>query len=225
MYVPTMYTAPDADAPATIIDEHPLAVLVTNGDGGIPWATHLPVIVPASARPALRRDDGGGAGLLGHMNRANPHWSSLHDGDGARLVFQGPGGYVSPAVYPAEPSAPTWDFVSVHVRGSLRIITDRDETMHVVRATAGALERRFGDGWCPASSLPYFEQLLSGVGAFEFHVEDVEAMFKLSQEKPADVRRDVADWLGTGSGRDARRLAELVRGTVPPERPECRRPT
>jgi len=199
MFVPSHYRIEDHTWHRRIIDGHPLATLTTNGET-TPWATRLPALVapgePESG-PLV------GTEIYGHLNRANPHWKALTDGTYARLMFDGPGGFVTPAVYPGDPSAPTWNFVAVHVCGRLRLIRGLEETLEVVRWTALRLERRFGAGWDQTSSVDYFRQIVPGVGAFRLTIESVEALFKLSQEKPADVQESVirhyeADSSGAG---------------------------
>ena len=204
MYVPPEYGPADPAQVREVVSGYPLALLSTNGIG-TPYATHVPVIVrdPDTA-------DGGlaGATLVGHMNRANPHWVALSGGVRALLVFAGPHGYVSPTVYGTTPAAPTWNFVSVHVRGTLRPIEDRRASLGVVVATVRALESRFGDSWDMRPSLDYFRRILPGVGAFTVQVESAEAMFKLSQEQTPEIRQRVVRSFASGN---AGQLAELMR--------------
>lgn len=135
------------------------------------------------------------------MNRMNPHWESLVTGTPGKLIFSGPGTYISPALYETSPAAPTWDFVTVHVQGTIRPILDRMATLAVTRRTAAILEGSFGRGWDQKSSVDYFCSIVGGVGAFEFKVDAVEAMFKLSQEKPARIQqRLIDDFTGSPPG-------------------------
>lgn len=187
MFVPRQYRARDEKWHRRIICDHPLATLVTNGEFE-PHATRLPALIapgePESG-PLV------GVEIIGHMNRANPHWSALADGIPARLMFDGPSGFVTPVVYRTNPAAPTWNFAAVHVCGRLRLVRDQGEALQIVRWTAERLEERFGARWDPTSSLNYFRQILPGVGALRLEVESVEAMFKLSQEKSAEVQESV----------------------------------
>jgi transcriptional regulator len=199
MFVPSQYRIKDENWHRRIIDGYPLATLTTNGETA-PYATRLPALV-APGEP--KSGPLAGTEIVGHLNRANPHWKALAGGAYARLMFDGPGGFVTPAVYPCDPSAPTWNFATVHVCGRLRLIREPEETLQVVRWTAERLEGCFGAGWDQSSSVGYFRRILPGVGAFRLRIESVEAMFKLSQEKPPDVQESVirryeADESGTG---------------------------
>ncbi|MCQ4196069.1 FMN-binding negative transcriptional regulator [Streptomyces parvulus] len=179
-----------------LIRGNPLALAVANGqpDEG-PFATHLPVIFDPD-HPLDRDDDLTGATLLGHMNRANPHWGSLETGGVLLLTFTGPHSYVSPTVYEVTPAAPTWNFTAVHVRGVVEKLDSTDETLAVVQSTVRAFEGEFGNGWDMTDSLGYFRKIAPGVGAFRFTVTGAEGMFKLSQEQPGEVRERVRESFG-----------------------------
>ncbi|MFC7830960.1 FMN-binding negative transcriptional regulator [Streptomyces sp. NPDC057375] len=196
MYVPAAYRADDSWL-RRIVEGYPLATLVTNGQR-TPYATHLPIIFdPRSDDPDSPLE---GSFLLGHLNRANPHWVALTDSIEAKLVFTGPHSYVTPTLYNTSPAAPTWNFVSVHLEGRLHPITEPDETLTVVQETVTKFEERFGDGWKMDESLDYFRHIGVAVGAFRFEVLTADGMFKLSQEKDAEVRRQVADRFSSESG-------------------------
>lgn len=202
MFVPPPYREPDGVWMADLVRGNPLALMVSNGSADTgPYATHLPVI--ASPQTGGAWPDGlDGTTLLGHMNRANPHWKALSETDTGLLTFTGPHAYVSPTVYGTTPAAPTWDFTSVHVRGTLEKIDTEEETLEVVRATVRCLEKAFGADWDMTESVPYFRKILPAVGAFRFTVTGAEGMFKLSQEQAPDIRDRVRE---SFSGRECTR--------------------
>ncbi|GGS27116.1 hypothetical protein GCM10010252_77530 [Streptomyces aureoverticillatus] len=227
MYVPPMYKSVGRGWIRQVMRRYPLATLVTNGPS-VPYATHLPVIFAPGgeadpegekaldgekgldSEKAPDADDLAGTTLLGHMNRANPHWGSLSDAMDAKLIFTGPHSYVTPTIYEQIPAAPTWNFVAAHVEGTLRLLPDFEDTLRVVRATVTQYERDFGDGWQMDESLDYFRMIGPAVGAFRFEVRSAHAMFKLSQEKDTEIQRRVADRFATESG-SAHELALLMR--------------
>lgn len=197
MYVPPIYQVADRALLRAVVRNYPLAILVTNG-GRLPYATHLPIVIRrGSANDGLSLL---GQTLLGHMNRANPHWSSLEHGVPGKLVFSGPHSYITPALYEPGPAAPTWDFITVHLEGVIQLIDDLEETLDVVRETVAIFERDFGSGWQDSESLDYFRQIGRGVGAFTFTVEAADGMFKLSQEKAPDVRDSISRHLLAQNG-------------------------
>jgi transcriptional regulator len=206
MYVPPMYRPNDPAVAVDLIRDNPLATLVSPGPER-PFATHLPAIF---ADPLPGHGDLIGARMLGHMNRQNPHWAALAPQASVVLIFQGPHGYVSPAIYGLPEAAPTWDFTAVHVHGLLRPIDGPEQTLRVIEATVRALEGRLGRGWDMKPSLAYFGRLLPGVGAFQVEVTDVDSMFKLSQEQPSEVRGRVSSAFAASGARPHRRLSTLI---------------
>jgi transcriptional regulator len=210
MFVPSFYREPDSSWMLDLIRANPLALAVTNGspENG-PFATHLPVI-PDPAASGDRSGELQGATLLGHLNRANPHWEALQTGSVLLLTFTGPHSYVSPTVYEKTPAAPTWNFTAVHVRGVVEKIDSTEETLDVVQSTVRAFEGAFGDGWDMTGSLGYFREIVPAVGAFRFTVTGAEGMFKLSQEQPGEVRERVRESFGQSACAYKRETAALM---------------
>ncbi|MFG3438191.1 FMN-binding negative transcriptional regulator [Nonomuraea sp. NPDC047897] len=210
-----MWTPPEfrPDSPARtarLIRENPFAVMTSMGDG-VPLATHVPVIRrPGPDGPPADEVPVDGSILYGHMARANAHWHSLIRSPSALVVFSGPNGYVSPTTYGVTPAAPTWNYAAVHVTGRVRVIDDADATMEVIRATVAALERGREPQWDLGPSLGYARRILPGVVAFEIDVLEVRATFKLSQDKPAELReRVIAEFAASGRGTESE-LAALM---------------
>ncbi|MEU0600924.1 FMN-binding negative transcriptional regulator [Streptomyces sp. NPDC006393] len=210
MFVPSFYREPDSSWMVDLIRGNPLALAVTNGspEQG-PFATHLPVIFDPDTSGDLSGELPG-ATLLGHMNRANPHWAALESGSVLLLTFTGPHSYVSPTVYEKTPAAPTWNFTAVHVRGVVEKIDSVEETLGVVRSTVRAFEGAFGNGWDMTESLGYFREIVPGVGAFRFTVTGADGMFKLSQEQPGEVRERVRESFGNSGCAYRREVAGLM---------------
>lgn len=213
MFVPPPYREPDGSWMVNLIRNSPLALLMSNGSSAKgPFATHLPVIPD----PEMTGDwsaDLSGFTLLGHMNRANPHWAALTSGDTALLTFTGPHAYVSPTVYQVTPAAPTWNFTSVHARGTIQKLEETEsaeETLHVVKSTVRAFEGTFGADWDMTESISYFRQILPGVGSFRFTVSGADGMFKLSQEQRPEIRDRVQREFSERACTRHRATAELM---------------
>ncbi|MEV3861603.1 FMN-binding negative transcriptional regulator [Streptomyces sp. NPDC050095] len=215
MFVPSFYREPHSSWKMDVIRGNPLALAVSNGDpDGVPFATHLPVILDPAQDVAEPPADLSGLRLLAHMNRGNPHWKALEDGGPVLLTFTGPHSYVSPTVYQVTPAAPTWDFTAVHIRGVVEKFDSIDDTLDVVQATVRAYERDFGTGWDMTESLGYFHKIGPAVGAFRVRVTGSDGMFKLSQEQPGEVRERVRESFAASVCSHARATADLI-GKLP----------
>jgi transcriptional regulator len=79
----------------------------------------------------LDADPAGGPGVLrAHVARANPVWKEARSDVESLVVFQGAQCYVSPAWYPSKAEhgkvVPTWNYVIVLGRGTVRFIDDAE---------------------------------------------------------------------------------------------------
>ncbi|MGO1797779.1 MAG: FMN-binding negative transcriptional regulator [Microbacterium sp.] len=183
------YRAPSQDEVNDLVRAHPFALIVSNGGGAAdaPTVTHTPVIIERMAH------DGGfvGGELLGHIARKNPQWEQLTDGESVLLVFTGPHGYVSPTAYADDPNVPTWDYAAVHLTARVTVLADEESGMHVVTRTVEELERHEQVPWDMTASLATFQRIVGGIVSFRFEIIEQRAVFKLSQDKPREVRQKV----------------------------------
>lgn len=180
MYAFPRFTADDPRHAIDLVRDHPFA-LVVSAPGGVPVATHAPVIIE---NPDEVGDTFAGTTLLGHMARVNPQWREVESSPDALLVFSGPHGYVSPSMHGADPSVPTWDYAAVHLTGTIELITDEDGLLDVVERTVAVMETPRSPSWTPSqASRDVFRAIVSGVVAFRVHVREQQSIFKLSQDK------------------------------------------
>jgi transcriptional regulator len=80
MYLPPQFKGDRAQA-AALINEHPFASLVSVGDAGLPYVTHLPLHLEMRGEQMV---------LLGHVAKPNPHWRYLQARPQAVVTFPRP---------------------------------------------------------------------------------------------------------------------------------------
>jgi len=179
-------------------------------DGGGPLVSHVPFV--------LTED---GAAVHAHLVRSNPIARRLREQERAAvLAVSGPDSYISPDWYGAGAmdQVPTWNYVAVHIRGTLR--RRADETL---RAHLDALSARFESElrpkppWMPSKVSPdQLGKLMRSIMPVELSVESVEGTWKLNQNKEDGVRLRAARHVESdGYGQEAGELALLMRS--PPE--------
>ncbi len=187
MYVPDHFREDRTDVLHQAVREIAFATLVTPGLG----ANHLPMLLSDGV-------------LRGHVARANPVWKG---GDGEALaIFLGPHAYVSPNWYPSKAetgkAVPTWNYLTVHARGSIRWTQDADWLRAHVTALSDAHEAPREEPWkvgdAPAS---YIDALLRAIVGFELTVTGLEGKWKLSQNREAGDRAGVHEGFSR-EGRD-----------------------
>jgi len=203
VYVRRPFRSEDREAIQAVMREHGFAMLITAA-GGEPHASQLPFLLEA--------DEGEGHGtLIGHMARGNPQWRDFASGQEALVVFQGPHHYVSPAWYGAPGEyVPTWNYVIVQARGVPSVVEDDEASFAVARDTVAHYESFRAEPWDLEESLERARRLAPGVVAFRLPIATIEASFKLSQDKPPEVRARVIAALEREAP-DAAGLAEAMR--------------
>lgn len=211
MYIPDRYRETNAEAIRAFVDAHPFATLVT-APGGEPRATHLPLLLgPSEAGTNIDGAAIEGAQIIGHVAKANPHWRDFDGQLSALAIFDwGPHAYVSPRWYGEGRYVPTWNYVSVQMRGVPVVIDDPDEH----RAALRLLTERFeATNEYSMDALPedYLQAMVGATVAFRISVDHVDAAFKLNQNRNAEARRGVVDALAASDDSQARAIADLMR--------------
>jgi transcriptional regulator len=186
MYVPPHFAARDPDLAAELIATHGFATLVTAGDDG-PFASHVPLLLDGRA-------------LLGHVARANPQAQHLERGP-VLAIFHGPHAYVSPRSYaPRIDNVPTWNYVVVHVRGRARALSSDDTVALVMRLTA-----QYDPGVTIDAGAA--QRLARALVGFAIDIDEIIPKLKLSQNRPAADREQVARDLAASDDAGARAVA------------------
>jgi transcriptional regulator len=196
VFIPSHFRIDDRETLLDFIEGHGFATLVSTDAAGVPFATHLPLLLDRAAGM-----------LLGHVSRGNPHCQMFADRE-SLAVFHGPHAYVSPTWYTTHPAVPTWNYAVVHVYGTPRLLTT-EQTGEVV----DRLTRKYEDGratpWPGALPADYRRGMLAGIVGFELPLTRIEGKFKLGQNRSA------ADRVGTvaglrADGPDAEQLAAFT---------------
>lgn len=198
MFIPELYRVTDESLAFSLVDQFPLATVLSFDAAGRPCANHLPI---------LRETRGGRNFLIGHMDARNPMRRDWERDSRAMLVFQGPQGYISPSWYVGKVNAPTWNYTALHVQARASLTTRKDEIVEILRKTTDKLEAGRAEPWRMELPAQYVDQMTSLIVGFTLEVESWECQFKLSQNRePADVAGALS-----GLQRERPGEAELVR--------------
>ena len=182
MFIPSHYKNEDIDEIKDFVKNNSFGILVNQVDGK-PWATHIPLELDA--------DSDGNDMLVGHITKANPQWQYFEENTQVLCIFNGPHTYVSSSWY-IEEEVPTWNYIAVHVYGTLKIQTEAAllESLHklVDKYEAGSKE--------PVSSRDMSSKTMrqiKGVVGFEIKIEDIQATYKLSQGREHDHPKIISE--------------------------------
>lgn len=192
-----MYDHPDfkdnnAEVIAQFIAAYPLALVSGCNRNYEPVATQIPVL--------LEKEADGSLYLRGHMIRGSEHHKAFEENPKVMLVFSGPQSYVSATWYAKGGSASTWNFMSVHAKGAIRFLNE-ERLKAIMQKTTLHFEN--GDQGSPTvfSNLDpeYVQHLLKYIIGFEVKVEDLDHVFKLSQDMDAKSYENIIEQLHKGT--------------------------
>jgi transcriptional regulator len=199
MYIPPSFAETDLNTLHDFIESHSFGVLISQGDE--PAASHLPFLLDRQREPLGR--------LIGHMARANPQW---READGRRVlaIFSGPHAYISPSWYEAEQVVPTWNYVAVHVYGTLRLVNDDAAALQIVRDMVARYERGRAQPWRLEDDAEFLGRMVKAIVGFHIDIDRIEGKWKLSQNHPPARRERVSAALLESGDPAAIELARLM---------------
>lgn len=177
MYVPEQFSISDREEIFSFIDANAFGQLISI-DAQRPLASHLPFLIAKDRRT-----------VLCHLARQNPQWRQLGEQQ-VLVTFLGPHDYVSPSWY-RNPGVPTWNYQAVHIYGHCRVFEEAAELAGLVETLTERYESRFDDPWQPN----YRAAMLKAIVGVEITIDELQAKYKLSQNRPAEDRAGVIDRL------------------------------
>jgi len=203
MYNPPHFREDRPDVLHAAIRAAGLAMLITHGADGIE-VSHIPLLLDAE-----------GGQLIGHFARANPQWHHAAAGQEGLAVFTGPDAYVSPSFYPSKAEhgrvVPTWNYVAIHVRGTLRAIEAPEELRDLVATLTRRHEEPRAKPWAVDDAPePFVQSQLKGIVGVVMQISRIEGKWKMSQNRNAADRAGVAEALGASEKPIERDVAALV---------------
>ena len=132
MYNLPYYKESDQQVIIEFMRQHPFVFLTGCDEDNKPVATQVPVFIDEKdARP----DDPVGRGklfLTGHIMKNTDHHKAFEKNPEVLSVFTGPHTYVSATWYDNPYQASTWNYMSVHAKGTIRF-GDGDDLVAILK--------------------------------------------------------------------------------------------
>lgn len=198
MYIPGPFVEGDEETICRFMHAHSFATVVSLQHNGL-TADHIPVHVSQIA---------GKLHLRGHVARINPLWRVIENGEPLLLIFDGPHAYVSPSWY-SGPGVPTWNYAAVHVSGRPNPITGA-ALFELLQLHTAQEEAANGTEWPLVYDATRHEPLLQQIGGFSLANPQVQAKFKLSQNRSPEERVEVKRQLQSKTNDAAQQVAHLM---------------
>ena len=198
MHPNPVFDTKDAQANLAFARDRAFGVLaVTVADA--PVLSHIPFLL-----------SGDGAVAELHLVHSNPIARALVQPLRAVLVMSGPDGW-----YGVEDQVPTWNYVAVHLRGTLEL-RPRSGLRDLLDRQSAFFEDRLRPKtpWTTQKMTPEVrDRMMRQIVPCAFIIEAVSGTWKLGQNKPDAVRLNAAHQVdAAGIGAETALLAALMRG-------------
>lgn len=169
MYQPKYFKEYNSEIIRKVIEEFDFATLIISVNDKLE-ISHIPMMINKERST-----------LFGHIAVANPITKIIdNDNDiSATVIFQGDHGYISNNYYTnPKDNVPTWNYVAIHISGKISLIKDKVEISSILDSQFTKYEAD-DINW----ENPKISKLLGGIYGIKIEIKDVDAKFKLSQNK------------------------------------------
>lgn len=204
MYIPKINENNDLEEIKAFIHANSFGILVTNQTGKAPIATHIPI--------ELSTNSEGKDVLVGHIAKANPQLKTFEDGIEVLAIFSSPHTYVSSSWYKHATTVPTWNYIAVHVYGTLRILSEEELHASLVDLV-NKYEQAVAKNPIKLENLPQKKvaREMRGIIGFEIKINDFQARYKLSQNRHKEDYKDIITELGALDEHGASYIADAMK--------------
>ncbi|MEN9298091.1 MAG: hypothetical protein RLZZ429_404 [Bacteroidota bacterium] len=172
------------------IKAHPFATLIGVSADHSPVATQIPVLL---------KEKEGAVYLQGHFMKQTDHHKAFLQNEQVLVLFNGPHAYISASWYENKKQASTWNYMTVHARGTIRLLHD-DALPEMLEELTAYFEQ---DPSSPSQykELPedYINRLSKAIVAFEIKLLQTDAVFKLSQNRDEKSFDNIVSQLSSGN--------------------------
>jgi transcriptional regulator len=175
MYNLPYFKEEDQEVVLKFMRDHPFVFLTGVNEVNKPVATQVPVFID---------EKDGKLFLTGHIMRNTDHHKAFEQNPNVLGVFSGPNVYVSGTWYSNPQQASTWNYMSVHAKGTIRFGNEEDLIAILKRLTLH-YENNNTASTTIFDNLPseYTRPLMKAIVAFEVEITAIENVFKLSQNR------------------------------------------
>ncbi|MCY8040391.1 FMN-binding negative transcriptional regulator [Bacillus paralicheniformis] len=200
MYIPKYFKVENVDEILDFVQKNSFGTIVTT-EQGKPIATHLPLGF---------NKKGDDYYITGHVSFGNPQWRTFETCQDVLVMFQGPHAYISSSWYGHE-DVPTWNYQAIHIYGQASIL-ERDELIEELTIMMGKYEKHRENPILWDNLSPQLlERQLKAIVGFKIKVEDIQAAYKLSQNRNDTDYMNIIDQLQNEGDPHEEQLAAVMK--------------
>ena len=201
----TMYNLPyykenDFEVVKQFMQANPFVLLTGVNANHEPVATQVPVLLEERDKQLF---------LIGHMQRKTDHQLAFEQNPNALAIFTGPHTYVSASWYSDPQTASTWNYMTVHVKGTLGFLDDAALLTILSRTTAHFENDVHSPSLVEKMPEEYVSKMMRAIIAFEINVIHIDHVFKLSQNRDKESFQNIIPKLAEQGGEAAAIASEM----------------
>lgn len=180
--------------------DHPFAFIIGSDAANKPAATQVPVFIDEKEGKYF---------LTGHIMRNTDHHKAFEQNKNVLAIFSGPHTYVSATWY-TKPVGSTWNYINVQAHGTIRF-GHADELRRILQRLSLHFENNNAASATVFENLPaeYTERMMKAIVPFEIEVNNLQHVYKLSQDRDEESYDNIIRHLKMQDG-DGRIIAELM---------------
>ena len=185
MYLPKHFSQSDKSKIRNLIEKNGFATILSYPKNEKPFINHLPIVFSNTL--------GEENILLGHMAKKNPQWLHFSENPECTIIINGCHTYVTPRWYRSGRDVPTWNYAVAHLSGSVELIKDFQTQVEILKQITNFYEKENPNSWkfeLP-DDLNNESALTSAIISFKFKIQNIEAKFKLSQNRSPEDKTGV----------------------------------
>jgi transcriptional regulator len=129
-------------------------------------------------------------------------------------VFHGPHSYISSSWYETNKSVPTWNYVTVHVYGTIELMDDTKELLDALYDLIMKYEEKDSPYRIDDSNHELIEGLMNGIVGFKLKINKTEGKWKLSQNHSKEQQERVINALEKISNDHTQEIAKLMKDNL-----------
>jgi len=199
LYTPKYFKVTNFEEIREFIQTNSFGTLVTTKKGK-PIATHLPFQLVEEEEAYY---------VTGHMAYGNPQWRTFETTEEVLVMFQGPHAYISSSWYEQE-NVPTWNYQAVHVYGTATILDEGELIQDLTKLLEKYEKQREDPVLWDKLSPSLLEKEIKGIVGFKIKVGEIQAAYKLSQNRNENDYANIIEQLHNEENPDSKQLAEVM---------------
>lgn len=196
MYIPDEFNVNDLKKIIKFVKENNFGIVLSIHDNEI-YNTQVPLLLSNENDNII---------LKGHMARKNKQWIYAK-GNKVTVLFTGPHSYISPLYYHDKESVPTWDYITVRMDGTMKMM-DKEE----MESFLLSLSKYFDEKWFNEENYKkdYYKKMENEIVGFKINVETIRGKFKLSQNRGIDDMKSVSINLSKLNTENSRLISKYI---------------